>query len=622
MLVPTSRRLGRFEIAQRLGRGGMADVYLAKETVGGYSVALKLIEHAADGDTRDAIEAERRGAWLQARLADIDPHVARVYDVGDVEGFFFVAMEYVAGEDLAEIVRRGPLDPARACEVALAVCETLERAHTLEVTTEGREFRGIVHGDIKPKNIRIEPGGSVRVLDFGIAKALSLSRKLTRNEFGSVPYASPERLESGEVNVHSDLWSLAVMLYELIAGVQPYRAAGTEQLEKAIGRREPPPPLAEACPEPLRRILEKALAPEESMRYASGAEFAADLAAFRDGRPVLAGASEDSDATRRTFRPQAAADDDDVTRRTLRPAPPSATGTVRPAAPRRRWSGRVGRAIAVVLLAVMTWLGYQGVSTFLMWRHGRALDQKISTERITDPDEIWKEWTELSGDRSSSVWLWGARGAVRQRLVAAADHVIDSYRLNENQVVYEKEWERARTQLARALELDSGDQGVRGRLRLVEGHLARIKGSARRDGVLLTQAVEKFHQAQQQMPKSPDPQLGLARVYVYGLKDIDKAYGALHEAERRGYRLGNREKMQLADGYRERGDRLWWDSRNVRGLPQEKDQISRAADDYRRALELYQGIVPYGNANSAIVRVQQSVESVVIRLRQIEEGAR
>ena len=87
-----------------------------------------------------------------------------------------------------------------------------------------------MHGDIKPKNIRIDLHGEVRVLDFGIAKALSLSRKLTRNEFGSVPYASPERLESGDVNVRSDLWSLAVMLYEMVTGLQPYHADTTERL--------------------------------------------------------------------------------------------------------------------------------------------------------------------------------------------------------------------------------------------------------------------------------------------------------------------------------------------------------------------------------------------------------
>ena len=106
------------------------------------------------------------------------------------------------------------------------------------------------------------------------------------------------------------------------------------------------------------------------------------------------------------------------------------------------------------------------------------------------------------------------------------------------------------------------------------------------------------------MPKSPDPQLGLARLYVYGLKDIDKADAALQQAERHGHRLGNREKAQLADGYRQRADRLWYDSRNVRGLPQEKDQVQKVADDYQRALQLYQEIAPYGNASAMIARVE------------------
>ena len=113
----------------------------------------------------------------------------------------------------------------------------------------------------------------------------------------------------------------------------------------------------------------------------------------------------------------------------------------------------------------------------------------------------------------------------------------------------------------------------------------------------------------------------MARVYVYGLRDIDRAYQALQLAGKLGYPLGNREKSQLADGYRARGDRVWWDTRNVRGLPQEKDQIQRAEDDYKRALQIYQQIAPYGNANVGIVRVQTSLESLDSRLQQIADGS-
>jgi tetratricopeptide (TPR) repeat protein len=215
--------------------------------------------------------------------------------------------------------------------------------------------------------------------------------------------------------------------------------------------------------------------------------------------------------------------------------------------------------------------------------------------------------------------LHGARKAVREKLVEAADHVIATYRNSDSGPVYEKDWAGARDNLARALALDPDDT-VRGKLRLCEGHIARINGTSHRNAGELNVAADKLTQAQQLMPKSPDPELALARLYVYGLKNIDKAYEALERAEKRGYRLGNREKMQLADGYRERADRLWWDSRNVRGLPQERDQIDRASQDYDKAMDLYQAIAPYGNATASIARVQTSLDSVNSRIKQIDSG--
>jgi tetratricopeptide (TPR) repeat protein len=138
-----------------------------------------------------------------------------------------------------------------------------------------------------------------------------------------------------------------------------------------------------------------------------------------------------------------------------------------------------------------------------------------------------------------------------------------------------------------------------------------------RDAGQLTLAAEKFNQAQQLLPQSPDPQLGLALVDIYGLKDVDKADAALQQAARFGYQLGNREKLELADGYRDRGDRLRLDAINIQGLPQERDQISRAAGDYQHALNLYQSVVPYGNSNVQIKRVQASLESANTRLQEI-----
>src|SRR5262249_53785065 len=279
--------IGRYDVIRKLARGGMADVYLGQDE-NGRKVALKVIERAPDPDTVDAIAAERRGSALQERLAAVDARVVRLFATGDVDDYFYVAMEYIEGEDLAELILRAPLAPARACEIAVAICETLEHAHHLQEEIDGKVYRGIIHGDIKPRNIRIDTEGRVRVLDFGIAKALSLSRRLTRNEFGSVPYASPERLDSGDVDFMSDLWSIAVVLYEVVSALQPYQAVSRERLEKMVRSRIPPPPAPEPCPETLRRILIKAMSPDRERRYQTAAAFAADLLAFGYGGKVTA----------------------------------------------------------------------------------------------------------------------------------------------------------------------------------------------------------------------------------------------------------------------------------------------------------------------------------------------
>jgi len=639
MIAPASRKLGKYEIQRKLGRGGMADVYLAQDTESGQTVALKLIEHSADADTCASIEAEMRGATLQARLADVDKHVVRVFGAGDLEGFFHVAMEYVDGQDLAELMRHGKLEVEFAVDVALAVAQTLENAHKLEASVGGKWIRGIVHGDIKPKNIRIDSHANVRVLDFGIAKALSLSRKLTRNEFGSVPYASPERLESGEVNPGSDLWSLSVMLYEMLTGLRPYESDSTERMERMIRSGIAPPPAPDPCPEALRRVLMKALAPDPDLRYQSATALGLELAAFRGGGKVEV-LEEDLEATRRTFRRPVVDDETrrttgednrkgsgDETRRTVDPvasavAPASAASQpVKPVEkkPKGELVFWVNRAIAGTVMACLVYVAWAGVSDYRLYQRGEAFEHDVTSEQVTDPSQIWTRWAELSKDNPSSFFLRGPRAAARNKFIAAADHIIDTYRNSDAQPVYEASWQRAHTMLLHALSTEPDDKVVHGKLRLCEGHVSRIEGATHASAAELNDALQEFQEAQQSMPQSPDPALGLAHVYL-SLHDVDKAAAAFEQAETHGFQMGNRDRSQLADAYRDRANRAWKDSFSVRDLPQEKDQIQQAADDYKRALDLYQKSGGYGSAASRIAEMQSSLESANTRLQQIEAG--
>ncbi len=274
--------LGHFKILRVLGRGGFGDVYLAYDNKKRREVALKIIPHRPDPSTQEAIEAERRGAQLQSRLyeLEIEKHVAAVYGYGDVSDHFYVAMEYVEGKDLSSVIGAQTLDARQAARIGREICSTLVVSHSFHGLVDGKEVEGIIHGDIKPQNVRLDVQDRVRLLDFGIAKALSQTRRLTRNEFGSTGYASPERLDTGNVDQHSDIWSVGVLLYEMVSGRQPFVHETTRKLEKLILSRVPPPPLPESCPDSLRRLIMKTLAPELRQRHASAGELRDDLNAF------------------------------------------------------------------------------------------------------------------------------------------------------------------------------------------------------------------------------------------------------------------------------------------------------------------------------------------------------
>jgi tetratricopeptide (TPR) repeat protein len=366
------------------------------------------------------------------------------------------------------------------------------------------------------------------------------------------------------------------------------------------------------------------------VRYQSAAALGLDLAAYRAGEPAGAEA-EDLDATRRTYRRTEAGDETrrttgDETRRTPdvqsqvpegkvfgKPAQPAAKSA--PARPRSDLFYYAMRAVAVLVLVSVAYAAWAGVSDYRLYQRGQEFEHDVRAEQITDPNQIWDQWTALSNGHASSFLLRRPRKAVQEKLVAAADHVIDTYR-NDAQPVSASDWQRARSLLLRALSTDPDDKTVHGKLRVCEGHAARMSGTSRHSVADWNDAVVKFTEAQQLMPQSPDPPLGLARVYV-ALRDVDKAAAAFQKAESNGYQLGNRERSQLADGYRERADRTWKDAQSNRGMPQEKDQLQQTMDDYQRALELYQKSGGYGTAGARIGQVLSSLEAVSTRLQEI-----
>jgi eukaryotic-like serine/threonine-protein kinase len=270
----------RYTLLDVLGGGGMARVYLAHDNVLDCDVALKVMrEYYADDE--DFVERFRREAKNAAALNH--PDIVQVYDQGHTEdGTYYIAMEYVPGGTLKErMAEEGPLDPREAAGIASRVADALAVAHA----------RGIVHRDIKPENVLLSATGEAKVADFGIARAASATTVTeTSLILGTAAYMSPEQVRGERVSPASDLYSLGVVLYEMLTGQLPYTADNPPAT--AMKHLDEPPrrpgEANPAVPEELDALTAKLLAKDPGDRYASAAELAEDLRRVRDGLPPLA----------------------------------------------------------------------------------------------------------------------------------------------------------------------------------------------------------------------------------------------------------------------------------------------------------------------------------------------
>ena len=267
---------GRYRVLNRLGSGGMADVYCAEDEQLGRKVAVKLLYRRFAEDD-EFVERFRREASSAAGLQH--PNIVGVFDRGEWDGTYYIAMEYLKGHTLKQLVREhGAMPPDLAVDITIQVLRAAKFAHK----------RGVVHRDIKPHNVILDEEGRAKVTDFGIARAGASDMTETGSIMGTAQYLSPEQAQGQPVSPRSDLYSIGVMLYELLTGQVPFDAESpvTIALKHVSEPPLPPSQLNPAIPPALEAVVLRALEKDPAMRYADADEFAAALLDARE-RPTV-----------------------------------------------------------------------------------------------------------------------------------------------------------------------------------------------------------------------------------------------------------------------------------------------------------------------------------------------
>jgi serine/threonine-protein kinase len=266
-IAPDTLVDGRYRIIRRLGSGGMADVYCAEDTQLGREVALKLLYRRFAEDD-EFVERFRREASSAAGLQH--PNVVQVFDRGEWDGTYYIAMEFLTGRNLKQVVRdHGPLEPALAVDLTIQILKAARFAHR----------RGIVHRDIKPHNVIVDDEGRAKVTDFGIARAGASDMTETGSIMGTAQYLSPEQAQGHPVDARADLYSIGIVLYELLTGAPPFDAESPVTIALKQVSEEPVPAMQRnpAVSPALDAVVMRALRKDPAARLQNADEFIAAL---------------------------------------------------------------------------------------------------------------------------------------------------------------------------------------------------------------------------------------------------------------------------------------------------------------------------------------------------------
>jgi serine/threonine-protein kinase len=329
---------GRYRFVRRLGSGGMARVFLADDVVLHRQVAIKIL---SDGHADDAQFVERFQREARAAAGLNHQNIVAIYDRGEADGSYYIAMEYLDGETLKDVIaREGPMAPRRAIDISLQVLAALHFAHR----------RDVIHRDVKPHNIMVLRDGRVKVMDFGIARAGESEMTEAGSIVGTAQYLSPEQARGQAVGPPSDLYSMGCVLYEMLTGRVPFTGDSAVAIAMKHVQEPPVPPrrIDPSIPPELEQVVMRAMAKDPMRRYQTAAEMGMDLDRIRKGAAPAAATAV-----------MAAGGAYAASQTMVAPPPVPPDAATRPPSqppPRRTWPWLLAIILGIIVAALAGWL--------------------------------------------------------------------------------------------------------------------------------------------------------------------------------------------------------------------------------------------------------------------------